>query len=128
MSNIRQLWKLFLCAGVEKEEYHKLLPSIREENRVLLNIFSQLAAGMFFLLLLSSMLSHGFAAQNSTTYLVCGIGMLMILFCSHFILPRHPALVMVLVYIFEIMLYVFGIHISMLHAEKAAVSAVAFFW
>ena len=33
---------------------------------------------------------------------------------------------MLFVYIFEIELYVFGIHISMLHAEKAAVSAIAF--
>jgi hypothetical protein len=33
---------------------------------------------------------------------------------------------MVLVYVFEIMLYLFGISISMLHAESPAVSAVAF--
>ncbi len=33
---------------------------------------------------------------------------------------------MLLVYLFEIMLYTFGIRISMLHADKPAVSAVAF--
>lgn len=126
MIKIRKLWRLFLYAGVEKEEYDMLLPDIREKNRVLLNVFSQIAAVMFFLLLIASMLSRGFAAENSATYLACGIEMLFILFCSRMILPKHPALVMLFVYLFEITLYVFGIHISMLHAEKPAVSAVAF--
>ena len=126
MANIRKLWKLFLYAGVEKEEYNKLLPGIHEKNRELLNVFSRIAAVMFFLLFVASMLSQGFAAVNSKTYLLCGIGMLIVLFCSRFILPKHPALVMLLVYIFEIMLYVFSMRISMLHAENPAVSAVAF--
>ena len=126
MTDKHKLWKLFFYAGVEKEEYNELLPGIRDENRVLLKVFSQLAAVMFFLLLIGSMLSNGFAAENSTTYLACGIGMLIILFYSRFILPKHPALVMLLVYIFELMLYIFGIHISMLHPDKPAVSAVAF--
>jgi diguanylate cyclase (GGDEF)-like protein len=39
---------------------------------------------------------------------------------------KYPALVNVLVYLFEIVLYVFSIRISMLHADKPAVSAVAF--
>lgn len=124
--DIRKLWKLILYAGVEKEEYKKLLPSIREENKVLLNVFSQLSAVMFFLLFIASMVTNGFAAANSTTYFLCTIEMLVLLFCSHFVLPKHPALVMLLVYTFEILLYVFGIHISMLHAEKPAVSAVVF--
>lgn len=126
MTIIRKLWNLFLCAGVEKEEYHKLLPGIHEKNRELLNVFSQLASVMFFLLFIVSMLSNGFASVNSKTYLICGIEMLIILICSRFILPKHPALVMLLVYIFEITLYVFSIRISMLHAENPAVSAVAF--
>lgn len=123
---IQRLWKLFQYAGVEREEYKKLLPGIREENRELLNKFSQLAAVMLFLLFIVSTLTNNFATQNSTTYLLCGIEMLFILVCSRFILPKHPALVMLIVYIFEILLYIFGIHISMLHADKPAVSAVAF--
>ena len=124
--DIRRLWKLFLYAGVEKEEYNKLLPSIREENVVLLSLFSQLAAVMFLLLYIVSMVTNSFAANNSTTYMLSAIVMLMILLCVHFVLPKHPALVMLLVYIFEITLYVFGIHISMHHVDKPAVSAVAF--
>ena len=124
--DIRRLWKLFLYAGLEKEDYNKLIPSIREENKVLLNVFSQISAVMFLLLYIVSMVTHGFAADNSTTYMLSAIEMLIILFCVHFILPKHPALIMLIVYIFEIMLYAFGIHISMLHAEKPAVSAVAF--
>ena len=124
--DIRKIWKLFLYAGVEKEAYNRLRPDIRKENRVLLNVFSQLAAVMFFLLYIASMLSHGFATVNSTTYMICGIVMVAIMLCVHAFVPKHPALVMLLVYVFEITLYVFGVRISMLHAEKPAVSAVAF--
>lgn len=126
MTNTLAFWKLFLYAGMEKEEFDQLLPGIRRENRVLLKVFSQLAAIMFLLLYIASMITKGFATDNSTTYMLSAIEMLVILFCTHFILPRHPALVMPLVYVFEIMLYVFGIHISMLHADRPAVSAVAF--
>ena len=118
--------KLFLYAGIEEEEYHQLRPHIHEENLVLLRVFSQLAGVMFFLLFIVSMLSQGFATVNSTTYLVSGFVMLVILFCVQKIVPKNPALIMVLVYVFEIVIYVFGIRISMLHADKPAVSAVAF--
>ena len=126
MSAVRRLKELFLYAGVDKAEYDKLLPDIRKENQGLLRMFSLLAAVMFFLLSVASMFSHGFADINGTTYLLCGIEMLIILFCARFVLPKNPALVTPLVYAFEITLYVFGTHISMLHADKPAVSAVAF--
>ena len=124
--DIRKLWKLFLYAGLEKEEYTRLLPTIHEENRALLKVFSQLAAVMFFLLYIVSMLSRGFAAVNSTTYMFCAAAMMVILFFVHFILPDHSELVALFVYLFEILLFGFGIYVSMLHAEKPAVSAVAF--
>ncbi len=126
MDQIRKLAKLFLYAGVEKEEYHKLLPSVRKENEVLLKVFSPLAGVMFFLLFIVSMLSGGFTAVNAPTYLTCGVVMLLIMLCVQFLAPKQPRLIMPLVYVFEIVLYVFGIHVSMLHAEKPAVSAVAF--
>ena len=124
--DIRRLWKLFLYAGSEKEEYTRLLPTIHEENRALLKLFSQLAAVMFFLLYIVSMLSQGFVSTNSTTYMICAIGMLAVLFCVRFILPNHLELVTFFVYLFEILLFTFSIYVSMLHVEKPAVSAVAF--
>ena len=124
--DIRRFWKLFLYAGSEKEEYTRLLPTIHEENRALLKLFSQLAAVMFFLLYIVSMLSQGFVSTNSTTYMICAIGMLAVLFCVRFILPNHLELVTFFVYLFEILLFAFSIYVSMLHVEKPAVSAVAF--
>ena len=126
MQYSHKIKKLFLYAGVDKEEYNRLLPSIREENRLLLKVFSQLAVVMFFALFIASVISTGFASINSPTYLVFGLIMLGVLMCTTLVLPKYPAYVMAFVYIFETMLYVFGIHISMLHAEKPAVSAVAF--
>lgn len=126
MDLLQKLKRLFFCGGVDKEEFATLFSSIHKENRVLLEVFSQLAGIMFFLLYIASMLSHGFATVNSSTYLVCGIVMLAIMFCVRYLVPKHPALVMALVYLFEIVLYVFSIRISMLHANKPAVSAVAF--
>ena len=126
MNYLQILRKLFLYAGVEKEEYSALSAGIRRENLILLSVFSQLAGIMFFLLYIASMLSQGFATVNSSTYLICGFVMLAIMLCVRFLAPKHPALVTALVYVFEIVLYVFSIRISMLHADKAAVSAVAF--
>lgn len=126
MNYLQKLRKLFLYAGVEKEEYSALSAGIRRENLVLLSLFSQLAGIMFFLLAIVSILYKGFATVNSSTYLVCGFVMLAIMLCVRFIAPKHPAIVTALVYVFEIVLYMFSIRISMLHADKPAVSAVAF--
>lgn len=123
---IHKLGSLFLCGGVDREAFATLFPSIHRENRVLLEVFSQLAGIMFFLLYIVSVIFNGFATVNSSTYLICGIVMLSIMVCVYRLVPKHPALVMVLVYLFEIVLYVFSIRISMLHADKPAVSAVAF--
>ena len=126
MDLLQKLKKLFLYAGAEKEEYAALSAAIRKENLALLSVFSQLAGIMFFLLFIVSMLSHGFATVNSSTYLTYGFVMLAIMLCVRFIVPKHPALVTVLVYVFEVVLYAFSIRVSMLHADKPAVSAVAF--
>ena len=126
MNYIKKIPKLLLYAGVDKEEYTKLLPSIRKENEVLLRLFSLLAAPMFFVLAIVSIVSGGFATVNSPTYLISGIIMLLIFLCVMFIVPKHPNIILMLVYVFEIVLYAFEIQISMLHAEKPAVSAVAF--
>lgn len=126
MGLLQTLRKLVLYAGVEKEEFDALSAGIRKENLVLLSLFSQVAGIMFFLLYIFSMILNGFATVNSSTYLICGFVMLAIMLCVRFIAPKHPALVTVLVYVFEIVLYVFSIRISMLHADKPAVSAVAF--
>ena len=118
--------KLFFYGGVEKDAFHALVPDIHEENRVLLGVFSEIAGIMFFLLFIVSMLTQGFATVNSSTYMICGFVMVAILLCVRTFVPKHPALVVLLVYLFEIVLYIFSIRISMLHADKPAVSAVAF--
>ena len=126
MSFFPKLRDLFFYGGVEKEEFNALFSRMRKENLALLRVFSKLAGIMFFLLFIASMLSQGFTTVNNTTYLISGCVMLAIMLCARFIVPKHPALVTVLVYIFEIVLFVFSIRISMLHADKPAVSAVAF--
>ena len=126
MNFMKKFWKLFRYAGVEKEEYKKLLPAVYEENQQLLRVFSLIGAVIFFALFVVSTLSNGFAIVNAPTYLVCGIIMLVIMLMAFFVVPKYPALVMGFVYVFETLLYVFGIRISLLHAEKPAVSAVAF--
>lgn len=122
----QELKKLFLYAGVDKEEYHALSAAIRKENPVLLRVFSKLAGIMSFLLFIASLITRGFVTVNSSTYLICGIIMLEIMLCARFLAPKRPGLIGPLVYLFEIVLFVFSIRISMLHADKPAVSAVAF--
>ena len=126
MNYFHKVKKLFLNAGLEKEEYSKMVPIMREENLILLRVFSQLAVVMFISLFFVSYFSAGFASVNSKTYFAFAIIMLVILLCARLLLPKQQKLVMLFVYLFEIMLFVFGIYISMLHVEKPAVSAVAF--
>ena len=126
MKMIHKLWRLFVYAGLDKEAYDGLLPVIRKENAVLLGVFSMIAAMMFFVLFITSLISGGFVTVNTSTYLLSTFEMIIIFLCTRCVVPHHPSLVMVLVYVFEIMLYLFGISISMLHAESPAVSAVAF--
>ena len=126
MNYAQKLKKLFIYAGLKKEEYHKMIPVMRDENLILLRVFSQLAFVMFALLFIVSYFSAGFASVNSKTYLTFAMIMLAILLCTRFLLPKQPRLVMLFVFVFEIMLFAFGIHISMLHLDKPAVTAVAF--
>ena len=126
MQITQKIRKMFFYGGVDREAFRALVPDIHEENRALLSVFSQIAGIMFFLLFIVSMLSQGFAAVNSSTYMICGFVMVAIMVCVRFFVPKHPSLVVLLVYLFEIVLYVFSIRISMLHADKPAVSAVAF--
>ena len=44
MNFMKKFWKLFRYAGVEKEEYKKLLPAVYEENQQLLRVFSLIGA------------------------------------------------------------------------------------
>ncbi len=124
--NLQKLRKMFLYAGMEKEEYNSLQSSIHNENLTLLRVFSIIAGIMFSLLFVASLVTKGFANVNSFTYMMCAVVMLVIMICVKFLASKYPALVNVLVYLFEIVLYVFSIRISMLHADKPAVSAVAF--
>lgn len=126
MQYMSRLWELIFCGGVKNEKYIQLRPEIHEENRVLLRVFSRIGCIMFFLLYIASILSSGFATMNSSTYLTCGITMVALMLCVRYSLPKYPAVVMLLVYLFEIILYVFSMYVSILHGEKPAVSAVAF--
>jgi diguanylate cyclase (GGDEF)-like protein len=126
MSFFPRVKKLFLYAGLDKEEFDSLTSNIYEENLSLLKVFSNIAGIMFFVLYIVSMLSTGFVTVNSMTYLVSGVLMLVIAFCAKYLTPKHPTLVTVFVYCFEIGLYAFSIRVSMLHAGSPAVSAVAF--
>jgi len=126
MIYIRKLWNLLMYAGIEKAEYDKLRPVIRKKNQELLKVFSLLGAAIFLVLFVVSAASAGFASVNSSAYLLCASGMLVILIGSLLLLPNRLPLTVLFVFLFEILLYFFGIRISLLHADKVAVSAVAF--
>ena len=64
MNYTHKIKKLFLYAGLEKEDYEKVIPRIREENMLLLIVFSQLAVVMFMILFFASFFSIGFASVN----------------------------------------------------------------
>ena len=126
MELFRKCKNLIFYAGLEREEFSELLPAVREENRATLTLYSRLGAVMFAALFITSLITGGFTTVNNPIYLTSALVMLLILLLVKHAVPKQPSLVMPLIYVFQIVLYGFGVYVSLLHAEKPAVSAVAF--
>ena len=117
---------IFLYAGLERAEYEAVKPREREVNRSNLLIYSLVGAAAFLVLLLISLFGTGFYNINAICYAI-GTGVMFVLLALlHFVVPKHEKLTMPLVYVFEYTLLIFGVVVSLLHAELPAVSAMAF--
>ena len=123
---MRKFIRLLLYCGLDREEYGALLPAVRAQNQAYLRVFSSIAAGLFLVLTVAGLLTDGFISVNAPVFAACFAASAVILTCDCFFVPRHPKSVGLLIYAFEVLLYLFAVTASLLHKELTAVSAVAF--
>lgn len=121
-----KLKNFILYAGTTKEEYRALRPDIMAGNRVNLLRYSLIGIFIFAALIVSSFLYGGFTTVNMTSYVEAFVVMLIIFAGTRWIAPKYPGMIPVLMGVFIVAVYAFSIRISLLHAEKPAVTVIVF--
>ena len=123
---IKNLKNYYLYSGVSKEEYHSLLPDILQENKNYLTRYSLIGMILFIVLTAASLFTNGFIVANIPGYFLSFLIMGGIYICTKVWLPDNPKWTMPLIYLFMAELYGFSIFISLIHAERPAVSLMVF--
>ena len=116
------LKKVLLYAGLDREQYQSLIPKVYESNRKSLKIYSLLAAVAFTGLFLASWATHSFADVNQQLYGIMMLLNIAIYLSTWLLLPKTPAMVQPMGYLFMAGLYVFSLVVTALHPEYPAVS------
>ncbi len=125
-TKMEKLKNFILYAGTTKEEYRVLRPDIMAGNRVNLLRYSLIGIFIFAALIVSSFLYGGFTTVNMSSYVASFIVMLIIFAGTRWIAPKYPEVTPVLIGVFIVAVYAFSIRISLLHAEKQAVTVIVF--
>lgn len=119
-----KLGDFILNAGLSKAEFDTLKDAALEENSKNLRTYSLVMVLVFAGLLLLNALSGGFASINQYAYLLLALGNLLIWLGVRFVATKHPSFTLPLCYLFMAFLYAFALHITLLHPEYPAVSAI----
>lgn len=104
----RSLRDILLDAGLSREEYDRIRPEIDRSNRVNLVFFSTVAAVMIGAMFLLSFMMEA-AEEFRWLYLAGALLSALCAACAHGLLPRHPALLNVIVMAFIAVVFLFGI-------------------
>ena len=120
------LKNLFFYAGLDRDEYHAVRPQMLAMNRGNLQIYTLVGGAAFLALTVISLLGSGFFNTNVICYAVCTGVMLVLALLLRLAGTGGERLTVVLMYVFEFTLYIFGVVVSLLHADLPAVSAMAF--
>ena len=120
------LKQALLYAGLDRDEFHELLPEAREENGRFLKVYSALMAMIFSICLLISYPAGGQLEQNRPIYLALVLFYIALYVCVVNLLPRFPSLSPIFTILFILSIYVYSYSISFLRPEGAATAAVAF--
>lgn len=121
---MNQLKKLLLYAGLEKEEFESALPAAVEENRRNVRIYALLTTILFILLIVANLILGGFAKVNMSVYIGMSVLNALILIGSMKLSRSHPRLTMLLSYAYVCALYMFSLHITMLHPDRPSVTTI----
>ena len=123
---MRWLRQAMLYAGLDRDEFHELLPEAREENGRFLQVYTALLAVIFSVCLLMSYPAGGQLAQNRPIYYALVIFYIVLNLCTSNLLPKHPSLSPLFTFLFILSIYAYSYAIAFLRPSNAATAAVCF--
>ena len=127
MKLLNKIKKIFLYAGLTKEEYSRISDDISVENRNMLFIFCMVSGVVVLAITLYSLIPTSLPVSDNTVPYVLLAGLMFgIALLLRFRKIRNPRSITVLMYFFQCIIYAFSFIISLLHWEYPAVSAVVF--
>ena len=127
MKLLNKIKKMFLYAGLTKEEYSRISDDISVENRNMLFIFCMVSGVVVLAITLYSFIPTSLPVSDNTVPYVLLAGLMFgIALLLRFRKIKNPKSITVLMYFFQCIIYAFSFIISLLHLEYPAVSAVVF--
>lgn len=108
---LRKIKNTLLYAGLSKDEYDEVISDINNANRMMINVFSGLAAVMIAVMCLLTVLMHSTAA-NRHVYIVGDIASLLLFMTSYYYSKKHEWVVTILVYVAFSIFFLYGIFIG----------------
>lgn len=122
---MNRLKKRLLYAGLEKEDFLRLIPQARLENEGKLKTYALIGTALFSALSLLNLIFRVFPLNTVICYAVTAVFNLGMYALARTVAPRRPAVVTALCYGFVAGLYAFSLAITCLHPELPAVAAIA---
>lgn len=121
---MKRLKNILLYAGLDEEQFLSLTPNVWEINRKSLKLYSLIAVITFNALFVATWVTRSFADVNRQLYGVMLVLNNAVYLCSLWVLPKTPALVQPLGFLFMTGLYAFSLAVTGLHPEYPAVSTI----
>ena len=121
---MKEIIKLLLYGGQEREDFDLLAEDARAENARSLLTYTMMAVLVFAGLLVANARFYALADINQAHYLAMMLVNLCLYLCQRWLSPRHPWVTLPLCYVFMIALYVFSLALTALHPELPAVTSI----
>ncbi len=119
-----QIKKLLMYAGLDKQSFDTLAEDVQADNAKNLATYSLVAVLVFAVLVIANALVGDLTSINQTHYLLMLGANLILWLCTRFLVPKHPALTLPLLYTFMALLYAFSLAITAIHPTLPAVTTI----
>ncbi|MBQ2675115.1 MAG: diguanylate cyclase [Prevotella sp.] len=114
-----------LYAGLEKAEFHRLMPQARAENQGKLKTYALVSFTLFLILTIANLIVRVFPDSAIISYAIMAAFSIGIYVLARMLPAQKPSSTTGLCYIFVGALYVFSLINSSMHPEMPAVAAIA---
>ena len=114
-----------LYAGLDKSEFHRLIPQARRENEGKLKTYAMVSLVLFLTLTVASLIARIFPDSAIISYAVMAAFSAVVYTLARMLPAQKPSSTTGLCYVFVGALYIFSLINSAMHPEMPAVAAIA---